>query len=69
MVRTTCFYCGQEIRSKAHRELCLSWKKAVRAQHDKVSQIDVEKVPRVRSACNNKEQDILLQKMRVRGSK
>ena len=28
--KTTCFYCGDNINGKAHKKLCLSWKKDIK---------------------------------------
>lgn len=27
---TICFYCGDNIKGKAHKEICLSWKKDIK---------------------------------------
>jgi hypothetical protein len=38
-VRTICFYCGDDVEGPAHKELCLSWKEAIKKQK-KVKKID-----------------------------
>lgn len=30
MTEVTCFFCGADIKSDAHKEVCLSWKKHVK---------------------------------------